>query len=131
MGISLGTRLYTWLRGEQVGQDRFGNRYYREKGGGYVHKDSLRRERRWVIYSGEAEASRVPPEGHAWLHHTLREPPPPEGVKTYAWQREHQPNMTGTSQAYRPPGHTLAGGRRAAGTGDYEAWRPEERSVGR
>ena len=36
MAITLGTRLYTWLRGEEVGRDDFGNRYYREKGGGNV-----------------------------------------------------------------------------------------------
>jgi NADH:ubiquinone oxidoreductase subunit len=30
--MTLGTRLLTWLRGELVGTDSFGNRYYREKG---------------------------------------------------------------------------------------------------
>ena len=32
--------------------------------------------------------------------------------------------LTGTDQAYRPPGHTLKGGRRAKATGDYEPWTP-------
>ena len=40
------------------------------------------------------------------------------------WQKEHQPNPTGTPAAYLPPGHTLKGGRRAAATGDYEPWTP-------
>lgn len=123
-GMTIGTRLYTWLRGEAVGKDRFGNRYYREKGGGHVHGDSLRRERRWVVYNGEVEASRVPPEWHAWLHHTSDEVPPEEGPPKYHWEKEHQPNLTGTDQAYRPPGHTLKGGRRAKATGDYEPWTP-------
>ena len=123
-GITIGTRLYTWLRGEEVGRDGAGNRYFREKGGGRVHKDSLRRERRWVIYQGEVEASRVPPEWHAWLHHTSDEIPPPEGPAKYPWQKEHQANLTGSAQAYRPPGHTLSGGRRAKATGDYEPWIP-------
>ena len=30
--MTLGTRLLTWFRGELVGTDNFGNRYYREKG---------------------------------------------------------------------------------------------------
>lgn len=124
-GITIGTRLYTWLRGEEVGRDQFGNRYFREKGGGRVHPESLRKERRWVIYDGEVEASRVPPEWHAWLHHTAVDPPPPGGPPKRDWQREHVPNLTGTDQAYRPPGHMLAGGRRARGTGDYEPWMPE------
>ena len=125
MSATWGTRLYTWLRGEEVGSDEFGNTYYREKGGGRVHDDSLRRERRWVIYDGETEASRVPPEWHAWLHHTLSDPPPKGGPMKRPWQKPHLPNLTGTSEAYRPPGHTLKGGRRAAGTGDYEPWTPE------
>lgn len=125
LGETLGTRLYTWMRGEQVGKDQFGNRYFRERGGGKVHDDSLRKERRWVIYEGDTEASRVPPEWHAWLHHTLADPPPEGGPAKRPWQKEHLPNLTGTEEAYRPPGHTLKGGQRAAGTGDYEPWQPE------
>jgi len=124
-GSNLGTRLYTWLRGEEVGRDDYGNIYYREKGGGRVHPDSIRKERRWVIYGGAIEASRVPPEWHAWLHHTLTDPPPPGGPPKQPWQKSHLPNLTGTDAAYRPPGHTLKGSHRDKGTGDYEPWRPE------
>jgi len=125
MGISLGTRIYCWLRGEQVGSDQFGNRYYREKGGGKVHPDSLRKERRWVIYHGEVEASRVPAEWHGWLHHTTQDLPPEGGPAKRPWQKEHLPNLTGTAAAYRPPGHTLQGSRRDKATGDYEPWVPD------
>lgn len=112
--MTIGTRLFTWARGELVGTDSFGNRYYREKGGG---------KRRWVLYQGETEASRVPSEWHAWLHHTVNDLPheqPP-----VPWQKEHVPNLTGTAAAYRPPGALERGGHRAAATGDYEPWRPE------
>ncbi len=124
-GTSLGTRIYTWLKGEEVGRDRFGNRFFSEKGGGKVHADSIRKERRWVMYEGEVEASRVPPDWHAWLHHTAAEPPPPGDPVRHPWEKEHRPNLTGTDEAYRPPGHTLSGGKRARGTGDYEPWTPE------
>lgn len=125
MGTSIGTRIFTWLHGVEVGRDANGNRYYRSKRSGRgVHKDSLRRERRWVVYDGEVEASRVPPEWHAWLHHMVTEPPP-EVLPRRPWMKDHRPNMTGTPEAYRPAGHTLKGGRRAAATGDYEAWTPE------
>lgn len=123
-GVTLGTRLYTWLCGQEVGRDHFGNRYYRAKGGGRVHRDSLRRERRWVIYAGEVEASRVPPEWNAWLHYTSDQVPREDRPRR-PWQKEHVPNLTGTDRAYRPPGHTLVGGRRMRGTGDYEPWTPE------
>jgi NADH:ubiquinone oxidoreductase subunit len=76
-----------------------------------------------VIYARAIDASEVPPEWHAWLHYTLDAPLPE--VKLYPWQQEHQPNLTGTPAAYRPPGHDLEGGRRARATGDYEAWTPD------
>ena len=125
MGVNLGTRIYSWLRGERVGADQFGNRYYREKGGGKVHADSLRKERRWVIYDGEVEASRVPAEWHAWLHHTTQDLPPEGGPAKRPWQKDHLPNLTGTAAAYRPPGHILQGGQRDKATGDYEPWVPD------
>lgn len=120
--MSLGTRLYTLLHGQPVGTDPFGNAYYQER---RIPKGY--RRRRWVIYKGEVEASRVPPEWHAWLHHMIDEPPGEDGGKPVKpWQKEHVPNLTGTAQAYRPPGHTLKGGRRAATAGDYESWVPPE-----
>jgi NADH:ubiquinone oxidoreductase subunit len=125
MGANLGTRIYSWLRGERVGSDQFGNRYYREKGGGKVHADSLRKERRWVIYDGEVEASRVPAEWHGWLHHTTQDLPPEGGPAKRPWQKDHLPNLTGTAAAYRPPGHILQGGQRDKATGDYEPWVPD------
>ena len=125
MGINLGTRIYSWLRGEAVGRDQFGNRYYREKGGGQVHRDSIRKERRWVLYDGEVEASRVPADWHAWLHHTVADPPPPGGFVKQSWELEHQANLTGTLAAYRPPGSVLKGGRRDKATGDYKPWTPD------
>ncbi len=122
--MSIGTRLYTWLRGELVGADAFGNRYYRERDGVRRDVGGLDRQRRWVIYRGEPEASKVPPEWHAWLHHTTDEPP--LGARPRRpWLKEHVPNLTGTPYAYRPPGHEFRGGQRAKATGDYEPWRPE------
>ncbi len=73
MGATLGTWLLTWLRGAPVGTDEYGNRYYRLKGDKPRRLGGGRfsRERRWVIYKGEAEGSKVPPEWHAWLHHMV------------------------------------------------------------
>lgn len=121
---TLGTLIYTWLRGERVGADEFGNRYYRE-GRGRLPYGLSGREKRWVVFNGEAEASRVPPRWHAWLHHTIEQPPNAGGVpEAKPWEKPHRPNLTMTPEAYRPPGHTLAGGRRDRGTGDYEPWSP-------
>jgi NADH:ubiquinone oxidoreductase subunit len=122
--MSIGTRLYTWLRGELVGSDKSGNRYFREKGGVLRDVGGLAVERRWVIYQGEAEGSKVPPVWHAWLHHTTDAPPLEEPPKR-PWIKPHLPNLTGTPMAYRPPGHELSGGHRPKSTGEYEPWRPE------
>jgi NADH:ubiquinone oxidoreductase subunit len=125
MGATLGTRLLTWLRGEFVGADAYGNRYYRLKGDKPARLGGGRfsRERRWVIYEGTPEGSKVPPEWHAWLHHMVDEVP--GARQRHAWEKPHLPNLTGTPDAYHPPGSVLRGGHRQRATGDYEPWMPE------
>jgi NADH:ubiquinone oxidoreductase subunit len=125
--MTIGTRLMTWLRGELVGRDQLGNRYYRNKSRAPLQKGGGRfsRERRWVLYHGEAEASRVPPEWHGWLHHTVDDVPSAAGQPKYAWQKPHLANLSGTPDAYRPPGSLFRGGHRQPAAGDYEPWKPE------
>ena len=89
--MSLRTWIYTLVNGALVGRDEFGNRYFRGKG-----RKLNGRERRWVIYKGETEASGVPPEWHAWLHHTVDVPLTEEAAKAPTWHKTHEPNLTGT-----------------------------------
>src|SRR5947209_17404613 len=49
-GATLGTQVWTFLYGELVGEDEFGNQYFRTKGGKI--DPVLGFERRWVIYNG-------------------------------------------------------------------------------
>jgi NADH:ubiquinone oxidoreductase subunit len=121
-GQTFGTQLWTWRFGELVGLDEQGNRYFRTKG--RKVDPTLGFERRWVVYNGVAEASRVPPSWHGWLHHTVDVAPTEESYTPREWQKPHVPNMTGTPLAYRPSGSTLASGRRPAATGDYQPWTP-------
>lgn len=121
-GQTLGTRFYTWLRGELVGEDAAGNRYYRRAGG--KANPALGFDRRWVIYNGPAEPSRIPPEWHGWIHHIVDVPPTAEAYAAQSWEKPHRPNMTGTPGAYRPPGSLLTPERRPRVTGDYDAWSP-------
>ena len=115
--MTIGTRLFTWAKGQLVGTDQQGNRYY-------VERKAVpgRKVRRWVLYKGVADGSRVPAEWHAWLHYTVDQPL--EAATDKPWVKEHTPNFTGTNQAYLPQGHDLRGGERAKATGDYEAWQP-------
>lgn len=112
-GQTLGTQIFTWRNGRKVGEDEQGNVFYQSRDG----------KRRWVIYNGEAEASRVSPEWHGWLHHTWPEPPTDRPVPHKPWERPHVANLTGTDGAYAPAGslrHAAPAERR-----DYEAWTPE------
>ena len=121
-GQTLGTRFHTWRHGERVGEDAFGNVYYRTKGG--AKDPALGFERRWVIYNGVAEASTIPPGWWGWMHHREDKPPTESVYTPRSFEKPHRPNMTGTSAAYRPSGSTLASGKRPAATGDYTAWSP-------
>jgi NADH:ubiquinone oxidoreductase subunit len=117
-GATIGTSLA--LRGkDRVGEDAQGNVYW--QGG----SDTNGLMRRWVIYNGQNDASRVPPEWFSWLHHQIDDVPNAALPAPRAWQKPAEPNLTGTRLAYRPPGALEAGGKRAAATGDYEAWTPD------
>lgn len=111
-GQTLNTQLFTWAKGKKVGEDAQGNIYYRNA------DDS----KRWVIYNGDMEASRVSPEWHGWLHRTWDEPPSEKPLPHKPWEKPHVPNLTGTARAYAPAGSI----RRVepAPRGDYEAWSP-------
>ena len=96
-GQSFGTQLWTRRHGEKVGEDAEGNVFYRNA------DDS----RRWVIYDGENEASRVSPEWHGWLHRTWDEPPTEANLRRKDWEKPHQENLTGPMAAYAPAGSIL------------------------
>ena len=118
-GATIGTGLA--LRSKRrVGQDGVGNVYYE----GGVDMNGI--PRRWVIYEGANDASRVPPEWFGWLHHQIDDLPTVALPAPRSWQKEASANVTGSPAAYRPSGALEKGGQRAAATGDYEAWMPSE-----
>lgn len=112
-GQTLGTRIDTWRRGVKVGEDEQGNIFYQSRDG----------KRRWVIYNGEVEASRISADWHGWLHFTFDNHPGETPLAHKPWEKPHQENLTGTPLAYAPAGSI----RRAEPQPrrDYEAWQPE------
>lgn len=116
-GATFTTSLFTRRHGRGVGSDELGNLYYESK------KPVAGRNRRWVIYKGANDASRVPPAWFGWLHHQT-DVVPTDLPAQRAWVKPAVPNLTGTGEAYRPQGALEKGGNRAAATGDYEAWSP-------
>ena len=116
--MSISTRIYTWFYGEFVGKDEFGNKYY-------CNSKNFESEsaKRWVIFEGDIEASKVPPHWHAWLHKTINVPPI-NYSHNYKWQKKHKPNLTGTAEAYYPSSHPLSKSKKNSDSKEYEKWRP-------
>ncbi len=119
-GATFGTWLNTQRHGVAMGQDDQGNLYYEGKAADGPFK------RRWVMYAGQNDASRVPPEWHGWLHHQFEDVPDKALPPARPWGAAPTPNLTGTMQAYRPKGAQGAGEVRARATGDYVAWTPDQ-----
>ena len=112
-GQTLGTQIFTARKGVKVGKDDQGNTFYQTRDG----------KRRWVIYNGECEASRISPDWHGWLHFTWDEPPTTSALAHKPWEKPHQENLTGTAMAYAPAGSLRQA--HPADRRDYEAWSPE------
>jgi NADH:ubiquinone oxidoreductase subunit len=115
-GATIGASRHIRRNGRQVGTDELGNIYFAAK------KDS----RRWVIYNGPNDPSRVPPEWYAWLLHQIEGTPDESLPPKPRFFKEPTGNLTGTPEAYLPSGALQRGGQRAAASGDYEAWTPGE-----
>jgi NADH:ubiquinone oxidoreductase subunit len=110
--MHIATLIYSFLFGKFVGHDEYHNSYYRSRATG---KD----EKRWVLYKGIVEATKVPPLWHRWLHFTTNDIPNQNQRDELSWQKQHQPNFTGTEYAYSPEKNNNA-------KKLYEAWEPEE-----
>ena len=119
-GATFGTQLWSSRNGEHVGTDAQGNKYYRSK-----DVKPGQRERRWVIYEGINDSSRVPSEWHGWLHGSYDDLPESRLAPAKIWEVNYTPNATGTDTRYLPAGALERGGKRAPARGDYEAWTPE------
>jgi NADH:ubiquinone oxidoreductase subunit len=112
-GATVGTALWTRRFGDEVGRDDSGNVYYEGSG------------RRWVIYDGNNDGSRVPPDWQLWLRGTIDELPGKALPPVRRFQTKPTANLTGTMAAFRPDGALGSGKARPAATGDYEPWIPE------
>ena len=106
---TVGTFIYTLLRGKFVGKDQFGNKYYSN------YKD----KKRWVIYKSTVESSKIPPEWHLWIHY-LSKNIPAKNINKYNWQKKYEENLTGTPKAYKPEGSLHSDSKKSMKK--YETW---------
>jgi NADH:ubiquinone oxidoreductase subunit len=88
-GATIGATLQIKKGGVFVGEDETGNRYFETKDKRWDYDG---RNRRFVIYNGYADASKVSPDWHGWLHHTFEEPPTRAPLTRRSWEKDHIPN---------------------------------------
>ena len=115
-GNTVGTKLYTFLKGKKVGEDYLGNFYYESKD----------KKNRWCIYSGQSEASRISPEWNSWLRFISNTLPVSNNI-TYEWQKRFDGNTTGLDSAYKPDIIRVGSPKKDLENyhSDYKAWKPE------
>lgn len=103
---------------DKVGNDEFGNEYFQHK----------KNDKRFVVYKGIIEPSKIPAEWHGWIHYSRTQPPVHNKTHKYHWQKIHLPNLTGTKNSYSPKGNLRDGGNREKVSSDYQAWNPNEQN---
>ncbi len=106
---TVGTFFYTIFFGKLIGKDSFGNKYYISKKG-----------KRWVIYNGEINASKIDSDWYSWIHYQTDTNPAKVKPNKYSWQKPHLENKTGTEDAYRPNKIT----NKSKDFKKYESWKP-------
>jgi NADH:ubiquinone oxidoreductase subunit len=99
---------------KKVGEDEFGNQYFQNKN-----------NKRFVVYKGIAEPTKIPAEWHSWIHYNQNEVPNTAKTKKYHWQKIHLPNLTGTKNSYSPQGSLEKNTLRNKVSSDYEPWQPK------
>lgn len=95
---------------KEVGNDEFGNKYYLNKKG-----------KRFVIYNGIAEPTKIPAHWHGWIHYTTNSVP--NNTNKHSWQKIHLPNLTATQNKYSPKNSISS-----KSNSQYEAWNPENKA---
>jgi len=88
---TVGTFIYTTFFGKLVGKDELGNKYYENTKG-----------KRWVIYKGEVNASKITSDWYSWVHNISSTAPTQKEQKKFSWQKPHKDNKTGTKDSFKP-----------------------------
>ena len=77
--------------GKFKGKDYFGNKYYQNKSG-----------KRWIIYNGEVDATKIPNEWYSWIHYLNNKIEHNHELKNLVGKKKIFQIQTGTSKAFHP-----------------------------
>ncbi|XP_067933550.1 NADH dehydrogenase [ubiquinone] 1 alpha subcomplex subunit 12-like [Watersipora subatra] len=85
--------------GELVGEDKYGNKYYR-------NDEYFMARNKWVVFNKNIgvnyNASQIPPEWHRWMTDMTDTPPSVQPLTEHKWMGEYRENFTGTKKQYVP-----------------------------
>lgn len=119
--MELANKFFSKLFGKKVGEDEFGNVFYKSNRLSRYYG----RDMRWVIYNGIPEATKISANWHSWLHHQDNKVPTKNANITYKWMKPRMPNLSGSKLSYYPSGHFFSNDKvKPKSTGDYVAWKP-------
>lgn len=89
------TRIHLIFFARFIGEDEYRNKYFQSN----KRKDYLSRYKRFCIFNGKVEASKIPAEWHSWMHYNAEAP---ISYKKQFWMKSHTPVLTGTVYAFTP-----------------------------
>ena len=90
---SIGTILYTLLKGKKVGQDNQGNKFF-------IHKKN--KKKRWVLYKKQIDPTSLEIKWQIWLTENDKEKEIIINKTEFKWQKNEKTNATETLDSYHP-----------------------------
>ena len=94
--------IYLQLFGNKVGEDEYGNQFFELK-----RVDYLGRRKRYCLYKGSPEASKISPEWHPFMHYQIDAKDVKTTFRQYKWQKPYVPDTTLSQNKYLPKEHPL------------------------
>ena len=95
-------KIYLYFCGVKVGEDEYGNQFFELK-----RTDYLGRKKRYCLYNGIPEASKISPEWHPFMHYQIEAKDVKTTFKQYKWQKSAVPDATLSQKKYLPRHHFL------------------------
>ncbi len=95
-------KIYLKFFATKVGEDEYGNEFFELK-----TTDYLGRKKRYCLYRGVVEASKISPEWHPFMHYQIEARDVKSTYKQYKWQKPFVPDTTLSSNKYLPKSHLL------------------------
>ena len=80
--------LYTFFKGNLVGKDDDGKKYYTSN-----ISHGVKKEKRWVLYNNDNDPTNIDPMWHGWLHHVIEDVPNSKTKKNFSKSDRHRKSI--------------------------------------